>query len=351
MSNPFTISFGKKPVDYIDRLNETEAVIEDFSLKNPNSSVYIVTGSRGSGKTVFLSKVSDRFRDMEDWIVVDPGSRSNILENIAAEIYEKGKLKRLFRESEFSISFHGVSFSIKGKQPVSSINTVIQKMLEYLRGKNKRVLITMDEVRPNEAVKDFIYAFQYFQRLDYEVFLLMTGLYENVYQLLKDKGLTFLYRAPKIFLGPLPIPVIADRYAEFLDVDKKQASILAKATRGFAYAYQLLGYILCQNKEKSLTQRVVSIYDRYLAENVYDEIYRLLSEKEKDILYAMKDKQEADVSFLKEATGMDSRYLNVYRTRLLRKGILISPSRGKLSFALPRFGEYLSYLDGDWEEE
>lgn len=342
MSNPFNISFGRKPASYIDRLKEVDAIIEDFSSDRPSSDVYIIAGSRGCGKTVFLSKVSDRFRDEKGWIVVDPGSRANILENVAAEIYGKGQLKHLFKEAEFSFSFHGLSFSLRGKEPVPSINMVLQKMFEYLKRKGTRVLITIDEVRPTEAIKDFIYAFQYFQRLDYDMVLLMTGLYENVSQLMRDKGLTFLYRAPKIFLGPLSLGVIANRYEELLGVEDRKARDLAKATCGFAYAYQLLGYILYETQERELSPKVLSMFDQYLAENVYDEIYRLLSEQEKKILFCMKDIATADISFLKEETGMESRYLNVYRTRLIKKGILLSPERGKVKFALPRFGQYLS---------
>lgn len=341
MSNPFIISFGRETDNYIDRLREMDDVISDFSSPSPSSFVYAVTGSRGSGKTVFLAKVARYFSSQDDWIVVDPGSRVNILENIASEIYDKGKMKHLFKEAEFSFSFHGLSFSLKGKEPVTSINVVLQKMLDYLGKKGKRVLVTIDEVQPNEEMKNFVYAFQYFQRLGYMIALLMAGLYENVSELMEDKGMTFLYRAPKITLGPLSLTAIANRYMELLGVNEETSRLLAKETKGFAYAYQLLGFLLYREDERTLSPKILSLYDQYLAQYVYDEMYREMSEKEKSILMAMSEAEESEIISLKESLGMSSGYLNVYRTRLIRKGILYSSRRGYLAFALPRFREYI----------
>lgn len=350
MENPFIVSFGREPNNYIDRFGETDEVISDFSSKNPSSFAYVVTGSRGSGKTVFLAKVAKHFSSSDQWIVVDPGSRNNILENIAAEIYGKGKVKHLFKESEFSLSFQGISFSIKGKEPVTSINMVLQKMFEYLAKKGKRVLITIDEVVASEEMKNFAYAFQYFQRLGYMVMTLMAGLYDNVYRLMKDKGMTFLYRAPKIFLGPLSLRAIAGMYGELLKTEPAQSYVLAKATKGFAYAYQVLGYLLFREDVRELTPRILSLYDEYLAQYVYDEIFAELSDNERKILFAMVGEKKTSVSVLRERAGMSSQYMNVYRTRLMKKGVLSSPERGYLEFALPRFDEYLSYQeDNDLE--
>ena len=46
-----------------------------------------------------------------------------------------------------------------------------------------RLLITIDEVVYSEQMKVFVSAFQIFMRQDYPIFLLMTGLYENIYEL------------------------------------------------------------------------------------------------------------------------------------------------------------------------
>ncbi len=50
MNNPFTLSFGKKPVQYISRIAQTERIIGDFTAEESPNQIYMITGVRGSGK-------------------------------------------------------------------------------------------------------------------------------------------------------------------------------------------------------------------------------------------------------------------------------------------------------------
>ena len=85
---------------------------------------------------------------------------------------------------------------------------MLELMLENIKKHNKRLLISVDEVTNCEFVKVFVSSFQIFLRQDYPIFLLMTGLFENIYDLQNDKALTFLYRAPKIMLEPLSFTAV-----------------------------------------------------------------------------------------------------------------------------------------------
>ena len=140
MNNPFSLTFGIVPNNYIDRSEESKNIIEEFSSETPSNLVYLISGLRGSGKTVFMSSIADYFSKKEDWMVVDPGPKDNILENVASEIYETGKMKHAFLKGEFSFSFQGLTFSLKGETPVSTVNTLLKKMLDVLSKKNKKVL-------------------------------------------------------------------------------------------------------------------------------------------------------------------------------------------------------------------
>lgn len=86
-------------------------------------------------------------------------------------------------------------------------------------------------------------AFQIFIRHDLPVFLLMTGLYENIYELQNAKTLNFLYRAPKIALGPLNIGAIASNYATIFQKNREEAMQMAALTDGYSFAFQTLGYL------------------------------------------------------------------------------------------------------------
>lgn len=348
MSNPpFSITFGKEPTNYIDRYQERERIIEDFSNETPYSSSYLLLGCRGSGKTVLLSTIASHFKNQEDWIVVDPGSKENMLADIASKIYEKGKMRRLFLESSWSFSFHGFGISIKGKNPISSVKVLLDEMLKYLKKHGKKVLITIDEVDNSDSMKSFLSDYQLLLRDDYDVRLLMTGLYENVSSLMENRSLTFLYRCPSIQLGPLDMAPITSSYMELLDIDKELALSLAKQTKGFAFAFQLLGYLFYESKEKKITSKLLAEYDRYLAQYIYDKTFADMSPAEKKIVFCLGSMKPVSVKDICQKSGFSIKYLGVYRAKLIKKGILVSPKNGYLAFALPRFDEYLSYQDED----
>ncbi|UKI48828.1 MAG: hypothetical protein L6U99_08205 [Clostridium sp.] len=103
------------------------------------------------------------------------------------------------------------------KNNVTDIETAICKVLEHLKKRNIRVLITIDEVVKKiiKIPRYFSSMFQILVRNDLPVFLLMAGLYDNIKKIFKmKKTLTFLYRAPRINLEPLNLNLIALKYQE-----------------------------------------------------------------------------------------------------------------------------------------
>lgn len=127
----------------------------------------------------------------------------DILETVAFEIHDQGKLKHFFLKSEFSVSFNGINFSLKGKEDINNIMSLLKRMLTYLKKKNKKVLIVIEEVNESKEIKHFIEGYATLLGLKYPVRLLMTGLYKNVSKLQDESQLTFLYRCPRIQMKPL----------------------------------------------------------------------------------------------------------------------------------------------------
>lgn len=214
-------------------------------------------------------------------------------------------------------------------------------MLEYLKKKGKRVLITIDEVDNSTEMKYFIQAYQSLIRQNYPILLLMTGLYDNVSKLQDDKSLTFLYRAPKIQLGSLSLQTIASKYREYLLSDDETSIKLAKLTKGYAYAYQVLGYILYKNNTTEINSKLLEEYDQYLSEYVYEKLYSELSMQEKNVVLAFNSDEIVDMTQLRLKTNLSTKELSVYRNRLIKKGIIKSTSYGYVEFTLPRFNEFL----------
>ena len=88
MNNPFTLSFGKKPVQYISRIAQTERIIGDFTAEESPNQIYMITGVRGSGKTVMMTNIASEIRKRSDeWIVVELNPNRDLLQSLAAKIY------------------------------------------------------------------------------------------------------------------------------------------------------------------------------------------------------------------------------------------------------------------------
>lgn len=335
MQNPFNVTFGELPTSLVSRENEINLIKNTFNNEKPESKVFIITGTRGSGKTVLLTYLANEFKK-EDYIVIDLNPLEDMSEQFASKLYDEGKLRKLFLHPEFSFSFKGINLSIKGDIEINNISTLIEKMLMYLKSKNKRVLITLDDVSITPYVKSFIFSYQQMIRNGFDIFLLMTGLYENVSELERNKSLTFFIRAPKINLEPLNLLEIAYLYKNLLSLDEKDAIKYSKLTKGYAYGYQLIGSLVFKNGTNS---NILDEYDMKLIKNSYLLTWEKLTKKEKEFLIVMSEtKSQKEIA---QKLNMSNGNLQTYKTRLIEKGLIESKERGKVDFVLPRFKNFI----------
>lgn len=340
MKNPFSLTFGKEPLSLINRNLQNEEIIASFKADNPDFQVCMITGVRGSGKTVAMTTIANSLRKDEHWLVVDLNPERDLLNTLAAELSNNKGIVDYLRNAQINnISAFGFGIGISQTRDIKDVTVLLNVILEELTKENKKLLVTIDEITANQNVKEFISQFQIFIRKNYNVFLLMTGLYENIYDLQNEKSLTFLYRAPKIELKPLSIPLIMQKYKEIFALEDKEALAMAKVTEGYPFAYQVLGYLCFKNQTSY--ENVIFEFDSCLEEYVYEKIWSELSNMDKVILSAMAKITSTKVADIRNVIDMDSNNFNVYRKRLLRKGIVKNSTYGHLSFILPRFREFI----------
>jgi hypothetical protein len=341
MQNPFTLTFGKEPPQLISRIAQTDEIIEDFTANTPANQVYMITGVRGYGKTVLLTSISKQIGALDDWKVVALNPTRDLLQSFASKLYSIEEFNRLFIQAKFNFSAFGLGASVEKSVPVTDIETAIEMMLKEIKKSGKRILITIDEVTKNDYVRTFVSAFQIFVREEYPIYLLMTGLYQNIYDLQNDKSLTFLYRAPKIDLKSLNLNAIARKYESLFAIPGDEAMRMARYTNGYPFAFQVLGYLRWKNKSE--LDELLPEYDQYLDEYSYDKIWSELSEGDKELLYAIAVKGgKVKTRELVEATELKSNYISVYRDRLKKRGILDTSNYGYMSFLLPRFDVFVN---------
>ena len=343
--NPYSLNFGIEPSQYINRISAANDVINTFSSDIPSNSVFMIEGVRGSGKTVFLSDLSGRFSKMDEWIVVNVTPDTDVIMAIAAKLYSRPELAKLFISAKLDFSAFGLGVSIEGTTGIFDIETVLEKMLSVIKKHHKRLLICIDEVVNNEHMRTFTGSYQLIIRQKLPAFLLMTGLYQNINNLQNEKTLTFLYSAPKINLEPLNLQAVAMSYMSALKVDADKSIYMAKLTKGYAYAYQVLGYLyykyIIETGRFTEIDQLIPEFDQTLTEFVYEKIWFELSATEKNIVAAISGNDKIKVQEIREKLNLSSGTFSVYRDRLSKKGLLDTSEYGYVSLKLPRFGEVI----------
>lgn len=345
--NPFSLTFGMLPYKVIGRYEEKDRVISTFTADNAVSHVFLIEGIRGSGKTVLMTSISNELCENKDWIGVDLNPAMNLLDNLAENLTNSISIFPDIFDKGFSLSVGGVGIGINGTPKKSSVG-ITEDILEKLKKKNKKLIITIDEVSNSSDMRLFASQFQIFLRKRYPVFLIMTGLYENIYDIQNDASLTFLLRSPKVHLEALSLMQIARQYEDIFDADAQTAMIMAKETKGYAFAFQAFGMLAWEygiDEIKNNDSKIFQDYESLLDDFAYRKIWSELTKKEQEIVLAINDEGSTKVAALCAAAGISNSMFSQYRRKLIAKGILASPAYGYVELTLPRFSRIASYYE------
>ena len=340
-SNPFCIQYGIIPNYYIGTPDQEIEIIDTFNSEHPSSRTYIISAVRGSGKTVLLSHISEVLKNDNSWIVINltTGNSSGMLEMLEQELSKDILVQALYTKPELEVSAGVINLKFENNAPSSVHMSNIRTILKFIKGKRK-LLITIDDVVNNENVREMTEAFQSFLIEGYDVFLLMTGLYENIEELEEVKNLTFLIRAPRIKMTPLDTAAITDKYVKAFNITEAESKYMAALTVGYPFAFQALGYERWLRRGSSIDEILPYLDERIKPS--YEMIWKKLSAKDKKILTCMAENEDiVKVQMIRELAGMESNEFAVYRDRLLKKGIVKTEEYGTLKFALPRFADFV----------
>lgn len=353
VKNPYTLQFSYMPPQFIERTYLTNEIISNYIREVPTYRGMFITGVRGSGKTVILADIRKKISETDEWITVDLNPETNLLDSLARGLYLIPELKILFVKAKLDFSVLGIGVHLENSAMVASNEEdAIKIMLETLKKAGKKVLVTIDEVTYGQDVAKFSHALSSYAGFDYDIYVLMTGLSDNIKSIKNQKSLTFLYRAKVLELEALNITAITADYQRVLEVEREKAEELAYCTRGYSLAFQAVGYHawnhICRlGKEKGDWDDVYENLDITLSELAYDKIWDELSELDKKVLKTMNDlitssgTRSVKVEDIRNALEMTSNTFSTYRSRLIDSGIVDGKSYGELSFKLPRFENYI----------
>ncbi len=349
MQNPFTTTFSKAPEYTYIVTEKTEEILENFSFDTPSESVYKITGVRGSGKTVILAKIEDELRNEENkskgWIVLDVTPVRNLLLQMAAML-EKNGFAGKDKINSFNVSANvlgtggAIGIAKDSSTDFFDIGVELEELLKKVQKSGKKILIGIDEVSKTPEMIEFASEYGKWLRAGYPVYLVCTGLYENIQELSNVKNLTFFRRATTVQTEPLNAIRMAEMYRQKLDVDVKTAREMAALTKGYAYAFQELGVLSFKKSQEETKESIIEALKTELFAYSYEKIWEELTEMDRYLLRLLTDKDEYKREEVLKLMGDKEKSYSMYRDRLIKRGI-INTRQGYISLALPFFGDFI----------
>lgn len=103
MSNPYTLVFGQPPVEIVERSAQAERIISEFCQERPTNYLNLVTGIRGCGKTVFITRIAQRLSEKEEWIVVNLNPQRDLLQAFVSKLHGDRMMNQWFQDAEINL--------------------------------------------------------------------------------------------------------------------------------------------------------------------------------------------------------------------------------------------------------
>ena len=324
----------------------------------PAESVYKITGVRGSGKTVLLAKVEEEILGLNDgdksekWLIYRLSPSRDMLQQLLAHLAKDfSGHKGNGRKKVSSVNLSGTILGSGGGIGITSemdgryfdVGIEINEFLEKAQFAGRKILVGIDEVSKTKDMEIFVAEFGKWLRAKYPIYLVCTGLYENIEQLYNVPNLTFFRRATTIMTSPLNFVKMSEMYRKRLGLDTSKAKELAAITEGYAYAFQELGVISFKHKDWSMEELKDELKTELYA-YAYEKIWEELSDGDRALVKLLTDKDEYSKDEVTSRMEKPQNYA-VYRDRLIKRGLL-KKRQGFIGLALPYFGEYVLEYGG-----
>lgn len=303
MKNPFTLSLGRIPKCRISQDVYLAELYSEFLSEDPCIRVCILSGAQGSGKTIALRHILNRFENEKDWVVIQLNRDKNMFADLKERLQQAGLLE------------------------------------EDLKTTPKRILIAVDNISHPSIPQEFLLGLEQWYSQGYPIFLVMAGRTDNCAELLKCKSMAFLQNTLRVYLETLYLPDLAQAYQNQLEVDVLESQKMAAFTKGYPYAFQVLGF-LCSENHYPLHEAKRD-FDRFMNERVYRKIWQDLSQLDQQILTCIAVSESEKITDIRKAADMNSNDFNAAKQHLINLGLLMTPYKGAVRFALPRFKEFV----------
>lgn len=380
--NPFSPGAGTPPPELVGRdpiLTQAEVLLERIKAGRPEKSMFL-TGLRGVGKTVLLNEIERRAQNMgyktifveahEDkplGLLLAPYLRQ-LLYSLDRMANVQSKVKRamaVFRSflGRLKIKYEDIEVGLDiepevGTSDSGDIEIDLPDLLvaigEAAQDRACFVALFIDEIQyfNTKELGALIMAMHKMQQKRLPVLLLGAGL--PVLPGLAGQSKSYAERLlnfPEVgALSKSDAAIALQDPANELGVHFESSALdqIFELTQGYPYFLQEWGYSSWNKAITSLiTTQVVNEASaeviRKLDENFFRVRFDRLVPSEKLFLRAMAELGPAPqrIGDVAEIMGVETGSLSPRRAKLIRKGMIYSPSHGTIAFTVPLFDQFL----------
>ncbi|MDE0268233.1 MAG: ATP-binding protein [Acidimicrobiaceae bacterium] len=359
MGNPFAPGFGTQPPLLAGRDGILRRIASAMIAgpRHPDSTL-VITGARGTGKTVLLNAVEADGRS-RGWaaIAVSASEEGGLTYNVTAAASDPNRWPQRWKQQAV-----GFEADVAARLPFRNgdrrtLRASLTDLSAIAARREAGVLITVDELQAADAVdaQMFANAIQHVVRREQRpVMFIGAGLPEVEDTVLADDGITFFQRCRRVAIGPisnedvrtaLEQPVIdAAGWIEPAALDTAVA-----AASGYPFMVQLIGFHAWEHSpdpRSGITTAAVAkgLLDANdeMVNLVIKPVWKRLSEADRAFLMAMaQDSGDSSISNIAARLRKSSSHVGVYRSRLIRAGVIRCTRRGHVRFTHESMRQWL----------
>ena len=358
-TDPFTRTPGIAGKAYIDN-RVADEIIQDLSSTESAKYVYKITGLRGSGKSVEFGRIIRTLKAKKDWLVYPLSSSgevvSTLISKLSREEFIDAKVSTFSEASETSVS--GNILAVSGNETIKVQKTIadnqmyyseeatLTEMVSLANKKNYKVLVGIDDISKTPETIRLLSMIGAMLLEGIQIYLVVTGLSENIEDFSSESNLTFFKRADEKEITVLNKFDIAYMYEKLLGVDSVEAKRMETITNGYAYAYQVLGSLYFSKEKNETLEDILPGFERIMFKDSYELIWKTLTSGEKEVVRCIYKSKEGRAAEIKALMNNPSSY-SVYRDRLINKHLVDGDVRGRLAIRLPFFEKYIEIWGDD----
>lgn len=352
--NPFSPSFGTSPPVLAGRDAILDSVGDALAAGTTHpdfTSLFI--GVRGAGKTVMLNAVEDRARS-RGWLTISdsasPAGLTDRLTRAAADLLDEiGPEAPRRRLSSVTAAGVGVGFeTLPTPEADFDLRGALSALGDALAERGAGLLVTVDEMQSGgfDEIREFGSVLQHVSRREGRpVAFIGAALPQIEDTLLSDDAITFLQRCSRYDIDRLSPQATRRAIAAPISdhgrsIDTAALDRAVAATSGYAFMIQLVGFHSWQadvaDAHITVEHVVAGIAEaqRRIGRMVLAPTWKTLSEVDRRFLLAMAtDGGESKLADIAERLGVTTSYAGVYRSRLIRAGMILAAGRGRVTLA------------------